>query len=67
MVVLGLKAPSDLKKVAAMMVSSPAYVVLVEADFGVRLCEGCYLKPLYIDDDILFSTTRSHIGRVYDR
>ena len=33
----------------------PAYVVLVEVDFGVRLCEGCYLKPLYIDDDILFS------------
>ena len=33
----------------------PAYVVLVEVDFGVTLCEGCYLKPLYVDDDILFS------------
>ena len=33
----------------------PAYVVLIEVDFGVILCEGCYLKPLYVDDDILFS------------
>ena len=35
----------------------PAYVVLIEIDFGVSLCEKCYLKPLYTDgeDDILFS------------